>query len=264
MRKVLLGGVALLGGAIALSACHPVEHAHHIGWSMGDHQLWDHHDDTPVTVATRLNCPEDEGDLTRISAAADGKSCQYHGDDDQEVTLSLLALNNQQPQAALAPMETELRGLVPAHTGDSMVNVDAGSGGSNQDHAKIDLPGLHINADGNKADINILGANIKADGDHADIHTDMGMKGTTIHAGPGGAEIRAGDVGRNSAQLVYVLAGDNPGPSGFRAVGYLARGPVGGPLVVGEFKAKEGHQHGHDRDLERLIDLNLIPAGEAR
>ena len=33
----------------------------------------------PVTVAATLNCPDQEGDLTRTSQSADGKSCQYHG-----------------------------------------------------------------------------------------------------------------------------------------------------------------------------------------
>jgi len=153
--------------------------------------------------------------------------------------------------------------LMPAQSGPSAVNIDADDEGGDHDHdhAKIDLPGVHINADNGKADIHILGADIKADGDKADIHTDMGMKGTTIHAGPGGAEIRAGEVGAHAAQLVFILAGDNPGPSGFHSVGYIARGPAAGPLVVGEFKSKEEHQHGHHRDLERLIDLNVTPAG---
>lgn len=271
MRRLLLSGAAILGGAITLAACHPVQisHHHHTGWIMGDHPFWDGHDDTPVTVAATLNCPEAQGDLTRTGAAADGKSCQYHGDEDEDVTLSLVSLNGQTPQAALAPLEAQLQGLVPARNGPSMVNIDAGHDdddhngdeGGRHDHAKIDLPGLHINANGDKADIRILGTDIKADGDKADIHTNMGMKDAVIHAGPGGAEIRAGEAGQHSAQLVYVLAGDNPGPSGYRAVGYMARGPVAGPLVVGQFKSKEGGRHGHDRDLQRLIDLNVTPAG---
>jgi hypothetical protein len=109
--------------------------------------------------------------------------------------------------------------------------------------------------------VKVFGVNIDADGDKADITTpNVGSKGASIHAGPGGAEIRAGDVGKNTADLVFILAGDNPGPSGDRAVGYIARGPASGPLVVGEFKAKDGHHDHHDRDLERLIDLNVTPA----
>jgi hypothetical protein len=259
MRKLLLTGAALLGGVVTIAACHPVESHHHHGgsWMMGD-DGWSHHGDGPVTVAATLNCPDHEGELTRTGMAADGKSCQYQGDD-QDVTLSLVALNGQTPQAALGPMEADLRGLVPAHSGSSMVNVDAGKGPDGHDNAKIDMPGFHVDAHGDKAKVSILGVDINADGenDHADIKTDLGMKGTTIHAGPGGAEIRAGDVGQHAADLVFILAGDNPGPSGYRAVGYLARGPADGPLVVGEFKSKDHDHHGHNHDLERLIDLNV-------
>jgi hypothetical protein len=262
MRKLILTSAVLLGGIVAVAGCHPVQgfhHHHDSGWMMGDHN-WTHHDDTPVTVAETLNCPEQEGELTRTSAAADGKSCQYHGDEDQDVTLSLVALNGQTPQAALGPMEADLRGLVPARTGPSMVNIDATKGENGQDNAKIDMPGFHVDAHGDKAKVRILGVDINADGDNADIKTDMGMKGTTIHAGPGGAEIRAGDVGQHAAELIYILAGDNTGPSGYRAVGYIARGPVAGPLVVGEFKSKDHDHNGHNHDLEKLIDLNVTPA----
>ena len=263
MRRLLLTGAVVLGGMVAVAGCHPVEihnHNHNAGWLM-NHRDWSHHDDTPVKVASTLNCPEHEGDLDRVSVAADGKSCQYHGDDDQDVTLSLVALNGQAPGAALSPMENELRGLVPAHAGPSMVNVDAGDGPNGHgDNAKIDLPGLHIDAHGDKAKLRIMGMDIDADGDKADIKTGSGTTGTTIHAGPGGAEIRANDVGQHAAELVFILAGDNAGPSGYRAVGYIARGPVAGPLVVGEFKSKDRHQEGHDHDLDHLIDLNVTPA----
>jgi len=262
MRKLLLTSAALLGGVVALGACHPVNgvHGHHDGsWMMGDHG-WTHHDDTPVNVPASLNCPSNEGDLTRVSMAADGKSCQYHGDEDQDVTLSLVALNGQAPQAALSPMEAQLQGLVPAHSGPSPVNIEAGDADGDHNNAKIDMPGFHVDAHGDKAKVRILGMDIDADGDKADIKTDMGMKGTTIHAGPGGAEIRAGDVGQHAAELVYILAGDNAGPSGYRAVGYIARGPATGPLVVGEFKSSYHDHNGHEHDLERLIDLNVTPA----
>ncbi len=260
MRKLLFTSAALLGAAVAMAGCHPVHHHHHDGgWMMGDHN-WTRHDDAPVTVAATLNCPEQQGDLTRTSIAADGKSCQYHGDDGQDVTLSLLALGGQTPQAALRPMEADLHGLVPAHDGPSMVNIDAGKGEHGEDNAKIDMPGLHIDAHGDKAKLKILGMNIDADGDKADIKTGTGAGAATIHAGPGGAEIRAGNVGQHSAELVYVLAGDNTGPSGYRAVGYIARGPVAGPLVVGEFKSKDHEHNGHNHDLEQLIDLNVTPA----
>ena len=263
MRKLFLTGAAL-AALVAVCGCHPRRSHYNAGdLMMNDHDMWSNHDDKPVTVADRLSCPDHEGDLTRTDQAASGKTCQYRGDDGREVSLTLLALNGQAPQAALAPTEADLRTLVPAHGGPNLVNIDANDDGDrSHDNAKVDLPGIHIDAHGDRAQVSVFGVNIKANGDKADITTpNIGMKGATIHAGPGGAEIRAGDVGKNTADLVFILAGDNPGPSGDRAVGYIARGPASGPLVVGEFKSKDGGHDHHDRDLERLIDLNVTPAG---
>jgi hypothetical protein len=264
MRKRVLTGAALMGVMVAVAACHPVRRPHDGGWTMGRHDMWSHHDDAPVTVADKLDCPDSEGDLTRTAQAGDGKSCEYKGEDGREITLRLVALNGQTPQAALGPVEADLRALVPPHLGGDMVKIDAGDDGdSKHDNAKIDLPGIHIDAHGDQAKVKVFGINIDADGDKADIKTpDIGgAKGATIHAGPGGAEIRVGDVGKNVADLVFILAGDRPGPSGYRAVGYVARGPVAGPLVVGEFKARGGAQRArHDKDLEALIDLNVKSA----
>ena len=265
MRRLILTGGALIGCVIAVAACHPVRHAHYNAGAIlsEDHDMWSDHDDEPVKVADRLSCPEHEGDLNRIGQSADGQSCAYKSDnDDRDVTLALVGLAGKSPQDALQPTEAALRSLVPVHpaSGD-MMNIDADDGGGrDHDHAKVDLPGIHINADGRKAQVRVFGVNIDADGDKADISTPrMGVKGATIHAGPSGAVIRAGNVGKNAADLVFILAGDNPGPSGYRAVGYIARGPSAGPLVVGEFKSREGGHDHHDRDLERLIDLNMTP-----
>ena len=54
------------------------------------------------------------------------------------------------------------------------------------------------------------------------------------------------------------LAADRPGPTAYRAVGYLARGPVAGPLVVASFKATDQHQDWRgDHDLNALLALNV-------
>ncbi|MGI9168967.1 MAG: hypothetical protein ACR2FH_02155, partial [Caulobacteraceae bacterium] len=51
----------------------------------------------------------------------------------------------------------------------------------------------------------------------------------------------------------FILASDNPGPGGYKTVGYEARGPVGGPLVVASAKAKSDDNLKDDmRDLLRL------------
>jgi len=258
MTKALTTSAILAIAAVSLSACYPWHHHHHatVNITSGDDDGWTPHGDQVLSVAQTLNCPQAVGGLTRVSAAGDGKSCAYQRGDDEDVTLTLAPLNGQTPRAALAPMETSLAGLVPVSIGNSPISVDANNGPGG-DKAKIDMPGFHIDANGDKAKISILGVNIDADGKNAVVHTGAGGGEATVHAGPGGAEIRAGKVGVNSAQLVYVLAGDHAGPSGYRAVGYIARGPIAGPLVVGEFKSKTQDHDRHDNDLEHLIDLNV-------
>ena len=249
MRKALIGGAASLA-VLALGACHPVEihhSGHHHGvnvgagdWSSDDG--WVGGDTTPLKTLAALTCPDRQGGLTRTVQAGDGKSCGYVGDDGETVKLMLVALNGGTPQAALAPTETELKALMPAPQ-PGAVNIEASKGGGH-DHAKVDLPFFHVDADGDKANVKIFGTTIHSDGDNnATIHTDMGLKNTTIHAGNGGAEIRSDNVGANNAHLVYVLAGEKSAPDGYHSVGYVASGPVAGPMVVAEFKSRAEHRH---------------------
>jgi hypothetical protein len=258
MTKALTTSAILAIAAVSLSACYPWHEHHHATVNItGGDDGWTPHGDQVLSVAQTLNCPQEEGGLTRVSAASDGKSCTYQRGDNEDVSLSLVPLNGQTPRAALTPMESGMAGLVQVSIANSPVSIEANNGGPGGDKAKIDMPGFHIDADGDKAKIRIMGVNIDADGKNAVVHTGAGGGEATVHAGPGGAEIRAGKVGVNSANLVYVLAGDHPGPSGYRAVGYIARGPIAGPLVVGEFKSKTEDHDRHDSDLQHLIDLNV-------
>lgn len=245
--------VALVGvSMVALAACHPkpLQHSSFRGLGADDSH--------PMKVISALQCPATEGDLTRTAQAADGKSCDYRGPQDETVHLALVDLGGKAPGEALQPLKDELKGLLPPPPTDGPVAVEASNGENGRDRAKVDLPFLHVDAEGDRADVKIFGTTIHANGKNAEVHTNMGLKNTVVHAGPGGAEVVAEDVGNNNASLVYILAGENAGPSGYRAVGYIARGPKAGPLVVGQFRAKEGH-HGNEAhsDLGRLIDLNV-------
>jgi hypothetical protein len=238
----------LLLAAGALCACHPVR-ARHMSMIRRDA-------DAPLAVGQRLDCPEDQGALERVSAAPDGQSCLYKGEGDREVALTLMPLKGQAPAEALGAEEARLRALLPVPREGALVSVDAGRK-DGRDAARIDLPGLHIDADGDKADVRILGIEVHGEGDHGDVKAPYGNSGAVIHAGPGGAEIRTGTVGRRSANLMFLLAGDGAGPGGYKVVGYLARGPVGGPLVVAEFKSRRHGERDAGEDVERLVDRNL-------
>ena len=214
-----------------------------------------------MVVETSLACPTEVGLLKRVTVSADSKSCDYEGANSETVQLSLLDLNGATPQEKLSDLERELGGKAEASTaqltGTSRADHDRDSG---QHEARIDLPGFHLDASGDKANIRLPGVALNADGGSAHITTGSDGGGQTIvSATPGGAEIHTSKVGRGGSEFVYLLASDTPSPTGDRVVGYEAKGPTAGPLVVGVFRARD-HQHGdtlRNDGLRRLIDMNV-------
>ena len=241
----------VLVAAVSLGACHPkpLRNAEIFG---GDAR--------PMRTLERLTCPEHVQRLLRTAETGDGRSCTYTGPQTEEVQLSLTPLDGQTPDARLAALDATLKGEVPA-----AVSADHGPGvyiGSDKgaDQAHIDLPGFHLNASGDKASIHMPGVNIDADNDKAQVSTGFGDRHqAVVNAHDGGAEIRAGGVGPNGTDVTYLLASDSAGPSGYMAVGYVAKGPSSGPLVVGVFRAREhhGHAEGGEDGLDRLVDMNV-------
>ena len=249
MRVERLGLLAVAG--LCVIACHP-RRLHR-----GDIISLDHR---PMRQVERLTCPDQVDGLTRTAQAADGRSCAYAGPQSEEVQLSLMALDGATPDVRLASLDTTLKAELPGAKADTghgpTVHVSSDQAG---DQAHIDLPGFHLNASGGRADIRMPGVSINADGDKARVSTGVGgREQAVVDAHAGGAEIRAGGVGANGADVTYLLASDTPGPSGYRMVGYIAKGPASGPLVVGVFRSRD-HQ-GHDggaHGLDRLIDMNV-------
>ncbi len=79
-------------------------------------------------------------------------------------------------------------------------------------------------------------------------------------AGGKGAQVTAEEIGETTPRSVYVLASDRRAASGYRTVGYVAKGPVKGPLVMGEFRSTQKRNRSRDGDhgdIERLIDRNV-------
>jgi hypothetical protein len=213
---------------------------------------------TPVKVAATLDCPAIEGRLTRVAVASDGQSCDYEGRDGDTVRLRLMPLNGRAPNEALALMRTDLHALVPVYREATPVSYSEAGG----DEARIDLPFLHVHAVGDSADVRLFGIHIHdhEHGANTDVTVEHGRKRSVVHAGMRGVEVIADDVGRSNASLVYVLAANHRTPSGLRAAGYVARGPVTGPLVVAEFHSTRDHHGRYDHggsDVDRLIDHNL-------
>ena len=214
-------------------------------------------DGPPLRAPAKLDCPAESGDLTRRAQAADGQWCDYAGPRGESVRLRLAPLNGLTPLAALAPTRAQLHALVPVYRKAAPVADDFGPG----DHADVDVPFVHVRSDGEKSDVRLFGIFHIVGHEHsAEVDKDRVRKQAVVHAGFGGAEVVANEIGRYNASLVYVLAGNNRRASPYRAVGYVAKGPVTGPLVVAEFRSPENSHRDSDNghlDLDRLIDRQL-------
>jgi hypothetical protein len=267
LATALLIGV----GATALTACHRVETSdkpeQHHERRMGRRE--------PIRAVDRLDCPERQGELRRVSVADDGQSCAYTSPD-SVVDLRLIRLNGGDAEAALAPIETELKTVMPtppaapkprnAKNGKGKnktsihlpgINIDA-----NDDGADIRIGHLTINSDGGAAEVKINSKNVnfKDDGRHGvnvSADDEHGEGDVTIKAHDHAAEIRAKKTGE-VVRSTFILANDKA-PKGYRLAGYEARGPKGGPLAVAVVKAKTRNTDDHDifRDMKALVRHNV-------
>lgn len=227
------------------------------------------------TIA-RLDCPKKEGVLTLVSAAPDGKSCEYEGADSQ-VTLKLVSLNGGDAATALSPIETELKALMPDVPG----KPEPAKGGRG-DRADINLPGVHIQADDNGAKVNVGGVHIDANDDRAEVRvnqnvsvsSDEDRQTVTVKDDDGDVDVQEerSNAGRKrhgrhfkNVRATYMLVngGDKVGENGYRVVGYDARGPKDGPLAVAVVKSRQQSDR-HDGvfvDAKELVIHNVGAAG---
>jgi len=141
MRQSKWLAAALLIAAGGLSACHRTEEPR-------EHRLGRRE---PMRVINRLDCPAIQGELRRISVAEDGQSCGYESPT-ASVDLRLVRLNGGDAEGALAPIEAELKGVMPPPPPPPKPPQDA-KGGKN--HTSIHLPGVSIDAHDDTADIRI-------------------------------------------------------------------------------------------------------------
>lgn len=237
--------VAWAGAALALAGCHP-PHPHAAA---------------PLRAVSSLDCPDTQGDLTRKSAAADGKTCVYATEAGDQVTLQVVALNGGDTRAALQPIEAQLKTEVP--TAGAETSAAAAPGVPDKDRVDINLPGIHIHANGDgHADVDTAGVHVAAhdhggSGDNAVVQVDgMGSKGVTVNAGEGGAQIHI-DEGGSGVRARFIVASETAGPHGYRMAGYEVRGPAGGPIVVAEVLAKSDDQDDLRHDIHALIRRNV-------
>lgn len=245
-----------------------------------------------LKVVNSLTCPQTIGSLTRKGSAQDGGSvCAYVGPKGAEVSLHLTPLNGATPQQVLKEFEQRLSGelpgavaqlqsaggRIPAAEAEAGTSADASASTSSGDRASVRAPGVAIDADGDNASVRLPGMRIETRGDRAtvsiggfhidadDSNASVDIKGggadgdnVSIQAHQESAEIRAHASGA-ATRASWLLTDSRPTESGWRLVGYEARGPVGGPLVVATVRSTD---HNRGRIFEDAKDLVTLNVGE--
>lgn len=238
-----------------------------------------------LKVVDALQCPQTQGVLTRKGSARSDGSCVYTGPRGSEVILQLVPLEGRTPQQALKQFETSLTADLPEATVEDEARLAADAARTEADAARIEAetdrlsaeasrdasadetthiraPGVHVDAQGDRATVRLPGMTIEADGDRANIriggltiraddkssrvNVASGDDAVSIDATDGAARIRASSSSE-SVRSTFLMAANEPSAGGWRTVGYEARGPVGGPIVVATVRSK-------DRNPDRLLD----------
>ena len=126
---------------------------------------------------------------------------------------------------------------------------------ANGDDASVHLPGIHVEAKGDKADVRIGPMTIKADDSSGDVEINADDTELTIRSEDEASEIRTIHKG-GGTRASYVLVDDAPSNQGWKLVGYEARGPEGGPLVVAIVKAKDRREDAIFNAAKSLVRRN--------
>lgn len=245
-----------------------------------------------LKVVDALQCPDVLGSLTRKgSASADGLTCDYVGPRGAEVSLHLVRLDDAPVDEVLAGFEGRLAADLPeasarvaadrartdaeaARADAEAARADAEAARAEGDRVSVAAPGVHIEATddkaGNdKASVRLPGIRIEAEGDNARVqiggmrinaHDGQGVRTETstvsVNANAEATEVRTTTPGE-AVRAHYILTDGAPRPGGWTMVGYEARGPRGGPLVVATVRVKENDRNRVFDDARDLVTLNV-------
>ncbi len=162
-------------------------------------------------------------------------------------------------------------GRAEAKAGQARIDAQAAASG---DRARVSAPGLDIQAEGDDATVRMPGLHIEADGDKASVriggfHIDandasgtVNIEGSdggdevSVQAHEDSAEIRTKSSGE-ATRANWILTDNRASAAGWRLVGYEARGPVGGPLVVATIRSRDRDRGRAFEDAKDLVALNV-------
>lgn len=238
----------------------------------------------PLKVVKTLQCPQTMGSLTRKgSASAEGAVCSYAGPRGAEVSLHLVKLDGATAADALKAFEDRLSGALPQAIAQLKASAeeDAAAAGeapgqptasgerasvrapgvdiqTEGDDATVRLPGLHIESRGDQASVRIGGFHIDASDGEGAVNIEGADEGdnVSIQAHQDAAEIRT-SAGGGATRASWILTDNRPSEAGWRLVGYEARGPAGGPIVVATVRARDRDRGRVFEDAKDLVALNV-------
>lgn len=236
-------------------------------------------DTSVIRVISSLQCPQTIGSLTRKGPLAEnGRRCTYTGPRGTEINLHLVSTEEREFPAILQDFETRLQARMPeavaaiaehrrqtSATAEARTDASANSSaststksGADDQKAQVRLPGIRINADGDNASVRIGGLHIDANDGGADININGSGESVSIQAADRAAEVRSRQTGEALRATWTLTSEDASATSGLRRVGYEARGPLSGPIVVATFQARsDSDDDSLDRDVHDLVVLNV-------
>lgn len=139
-----------------------------------------------------------------------------------------------------------------AHVSAPGVHIEA-----QDEKATVRLPGMRIDADGDRANIKIGGITIRADDKSSQVNVRSKDDVVSIDAHDGAARIRTQAPGQ-AVRATFLMTTNTPSTeTGWRMVGYEARGPVGGPIVVAAIRTKDRNENRIVDAAKALVTLNV-------
>lgn len=139
-----------------------------------------------------------------------------------------------------------------AHVSAPGVHIEA-----QDEKATVRLPGMRIEADGDRANIKIGGITIRADDKSSQVNVRSTDDVVSIDAHDGAARIRTQAPGQ-AVRATFLMTTNTPSAeTGWRMVGYEARGPVGGPIVVAAIRTKDRNENRVVDAAKALVTLNV-------
>jgi hypothetical protein len=239
-----------------------------------------------LKVVDALQCPQTMGSLTRKgSASAEGTVCTYAGPRGAEVSLHLVKLEGTSATDALKAFEDRLSTSLPqavaqlrASAEESAAAAAAAAAPADPapagDRASVHAPGVDIQAEGDDATVRLPGLRIESTGDDAsvriggfhidandgegrvDVEGSEGGDNVSVQAHQDAAEIRT-SAGGGATRSSWILTDNRPSEEGWRLVGYEARGPAGGPIVVATVRARDRDRGRVFEDAKALVGLHV-------